>query len=148
MTTNSNNFLKTALAILLLSNSVLIFYVFKQEQNQNIQHSELINLTTKLDLLIKNNFEKQSEKIPCLQIFVEEDKTQELKAVKIKYIENILIDSVEAIIPAPREEELPDCGFPNSIFYFFEAAPEKGMQSFYDYVRRNLNYPTTAIKKA
>jgi protein TonB len=146
MTTHSNNFLKVALAILLLSNSVLIFYIFKQEQNQKNQNSELISLNTKLDFLIKNNSEKQSKKMPYLQVVIEDEKTQELKPVRIQYIENILVDSVEEIeyIEAPREEEeIISC----MGFSYREATPEKGMQSFYKYISQNLNYPINAKRK-
>lgn len=149
MTTTSNNFFKTTLAILLLSNSALLFYIFKQEENQKNQNSELISLNTKLDFLIKNNSEKQSEKIPCLKVVIEDEKTQKLKPVRIEYIEEVLVDSVEEIeyIEAPRQEELPDCGFPNSIFYFLEATPEQGMEFFYKYISQNLNYPINAKRK-
>ena len=142
--TTSNNFLKFALAILLLSNSVLLFYIFKQEQNQKKQNLELIKLNTKLDLLIKNKSEKQSEKISCLHVSVEEEKIQELKPVKIKHSKEILLDTVEDIIQAPREEELPDCGM---TFSWLEAIPEQGMQSFYDYISKNIKYPTRAREK-
>ncbi|WP_375561741.1 energy transducer TonB [Bernardetia sp. OM2101] len=146
MTTKSINVLKFALAILLLSNSVFIFYVFKQEQNQNKQNSELKNLNTKLDLLVKNNSESQSKKIPCLQVVIADEKTQELKPVKIEYVKEVLIDSVEDIeyIEAPREEdEIISC----MAFSWREVAPEKGIQSFYDYINKNINYPINAKRE-
>ncbi len=146
MTTNSNNFLKIALAILLLSNSVLLFYIFKQEQSQKEQNLELIKLNTKLDLIIENKSENQSKKDVCLNVFIEDEKIQELKPVRIKYIEEVLIDSVEDIkyIEAPRqEEETMSC----MTFSWREAVPEKGMQFFYDYISQNINYPIKARER-
>ncbi|WP_338763232.1 energy transducer TonB [Bernardetia sp. ABR2-2B] len=145
MTTNSTNFLKTALAILLFSNSILFFYIFKQ-------NSELINLNTKLDLLIKNNFEKQSEKITCVNVFIENEKTQELKTILIDYVKEVGLDTAELIDPPtcnliapPREEEVPDCGFFYSIL--LEAKPKEGIESFYKYISENLNYPALAKRE-
>jgi protein TonB len=142
MTTHSNNFLKFALAILLLSNSGLLFYIFKQEQNQKEQNSELINLNTKLDLVIKNNFEK-NRKNSCLNVFVKDEKTQELKPLEIYYIEDIVTD-VTAIEAPKWEEEVLGCGFLGGMQ---EPMPEKGMQSFYDYISQNINYPINAKRK-
>ncbi|AFM05395.1 TonB family protein [Bernardetia litoralis DSM 6794] len=101
----------------------------------------------KLDLLVKNNFESQSEKTACLQVVITDERTEKLEPVRIEYVEEIFVDSVEDIIQAPREEELPDCGFPNSIFYFLEAEPKEGIQSFYDYINKNLTYPINAKRK-
>lgn len=147
MTTNSTNFLKTALAILLFSNSILLFYIFKQEQNQNTQNSELKNLNTKLDSYIKNNSESQSKKTSCLQIVIENEKIQELKPISIKHIEEVLtediITDVTAISDPRKEEEGIGC----IIFYMKEAEPEKGIQSFYDYISKNIKYPIRAREK-
>lgn len=66
MKTYSNNFLKVALAIVLFSNSALLFYFVKQQKNQN---SELTTLNTKLDLLLKNKSESQSKQATCLNVF-------------------------------------------------------------------------------
>ena len=145
MTTNSNNFLKTALAILLLSNSVLLFYIFKQEQSQKELNLELIKLNTKLDLI--NKSEKQSKSTTCLNVFIEDEKIQELKPVKIEYVEEVLIEDVVTdvtAIEAPhQEEEITHC----ISFFMKEAEPEGGMQSFYDYISQNINYPLKARER-
>jgi protein TonB len=148
MTTYPNNFLKTALAILLFSNSALLFYIFKQEQNQKKQNSELINLNTKLDLMILNKSESQSEKNVCLNIFIEDEKIQELKPVRIKHIEEFLIENIVTdvkAIEAPKYEyEVEHCGFTLTMK---EAEPQEGMQSFYDYISKTINYPIRAREK-
>ncbi len=147
MNTKSNNFLKLALSILLLSNSVLVFYILKQEKNQQKQNSELNNVIDKLDAVIKNNFENQSKKPICLNLFIENDKIQELNPVTIKYIEEIIdiVTEVEAIeAPINQENEYTDC---RSGIFGTEAIPEKGMQSFYDYIKKNINYPISAKSK-
>ncbi len=136
MTTSSNNFLKFALAILLFSNSVLMFYIFKQ-------NSELISLNKKIDLVIKNNFEKQSEKNICLNVLVEDEKTQELKPLKIYHIENIVTDVTP--IEAPIDEDELGCRM--ICLTMQEAEPQEGMQSFYDYIVQNINYPIKAREK-
>jgi len=147
MTTNSINFLKFALSILLLSNSVLMFYIFKQEKNQQKQNSELINVTIKLDSLIKNNFEKQSKKNICLNVSVEAEKMQELEPVKIKHTEKILniITDVTAIEAPIREYEVERCGIS---FLAEKATPKEGIQSFYDYISKNINYPINARRNS
>lgn len=148
MTTNSTNFLKTALAILLFSNSVLLFYIFRQEQNQHKQNSELINLNAKLYLIIKNNSENQSKKIPCLQVVIEDEKTQELKPVKIEYVKEIFIENIVTdveLIEAPRQEDEIGCRLLSLTMK--EAEPKEGIESFYNYISKNLNYPTAAKRK-
>lgn len=139
MTTNSNNFLKFALAILLLSNSVLMFYIFKQ-------NSELSSLNKKIDLLIKNNSENQSKNNTYLNLFIEGTKIQELKPVTIEHIEEILdiVTDVKAI-EAPREEDELGCRM--ICLTMQEAEPQEGMHSFYDYISKNIKYPIRAIEK-
>ena len=148
MKTISSSFLKLALAVLLFSNAALIFYIFQYQKQQN---SRLAKIHEKLDVMIKNNSEFQSEKEVCLQVFLENDETQELESVKIDYIEEILIDSVEDIefvdyTQPPRDEEPPTCGFPNGI-PTREATPKEGINSFYKYINENLNYPKKAIRQ-
>ncbi|WP_338812659.1 energy transducer TonB [Bernardetia sp. Wsw4-3y2] len=147
MTTNSINFLKTALAILLFSNSILLFYIFKQEQNQNKQNSELKNLNAKLDLYIKNDSENQSKKAPCLQVVIENEKTKKLEPVLINYIEEIFIDNIVTDVTAISDPCQEEEGIGCIIFYMKEAEPEKGIQSFYDYISKNIKYPIRAREK-
>lgn len=130
MKTYSNNFLKVALAIVLFSNSALLFYFVKQQKNQN---SELTTLNTKLDLILKNKSESQSKQAACLNVFIEEEKTQELKPVRIKYVEEVVIEnSVTEVVPIEppidEEYEVMNCGS----MVLLEATPKEGMQSFYD----------------
>ncbi|WP_338792438.1 energy transducer TonB [Bernardetia sp. MNP-M8] len=147
MTTNSINFLKPALAILLFSNSILLFYIFKQEQNQNKQNSELKNLNAKLDLYIKNDSENQSKKAPCLQVVIENEKTKKLEPVLINYIEEIFIDNIVTDVTAISDPCQEEEGIGCIIFYMKEAEPEKGIQSFYDYISKNIKYPIRAREK-
>ncbi len=150
MIIHPSNFLKTALAILLLSNSVLIFYTLKQEKNKTQHNFELAQLNKKINFLLKNKSENQSVKTEnvCMTIFIEDTKVRELKPIKIKYSEEVLIidniiTEVEAIEAPIYEHETMNCGS----IVLQEAMPEEGMQSFYNYVSQNLNYPIKARER-
>ena len=143
MKTTSTNFLKLALAVLLFSNAAFIFCVFQYQKQQNAKFTELHK---KLDVIIKNNSETQSEKDICLQVFLGNEETQELEVAKIDYVREVLIDNVEEVEPI-EPIKIEEYGYACTMGENKPATMDEGIEYLYQYIHQNLKYPKKAIKQ-